>query len=680
MLHRTIDRKRQGGIGNAGAALARAAFGAILLSGAFWCPSSAVRADDSGCFGFCTNKNSFLRKADVGRIVSQAIGEARARGRQATVAVVDRVGNVLAVYQTGKAKSSFRIRSGYFNDRPPKALTPRSGLEEVNILPPTLAAIAKAVTAAYLSSEGNAFSTRTASQIIQESFNPAETGQPSGPLFGVQFSQLPCGDLVQHDGPGPGIGPRASPLGLAGDPGGLPLYIGGALVGGIGVMADGIYGLDRYIFDEDNNLDELIALAGTQGYEAPKDRRADRISAGGVLLRFSDVDTKDLISDTSAAPRFDRIADGRVGELVDAPNFFVAANGLQEGSAFGTPASGIEPAGRLAQNQFKGLDAFVLTDGASNNRFPPGDGVVNAGQRLTAQEAATVLREGLKVANRSRAQIRRPLGSQVRVTLSVTDAQGNILGIARTRDAPVFGIDVSLQKARAAAFFSSPDAAKVMAASPKLAGYLRSTENFVDPPYRGVVFSSGLAFGNRSVGNLSRPSFPDGILSTPSGPLSRPHDETGNLSGIFQAGANEWSPFNVGMQLDLALGGILTALTTDPQLTNCTAGTTPDSEPASRLANGIQIFPGSVPIYKSGVLVGALGISGDGVDQDDMVAFLGVHNAGVQLRGAIGNAPANLRADRVTVDTGGYNVRLRYVQCPAAPFLDSDEQKPCGGK
>ena len=35
------------------------------------------------------------------------------------------------------------------------------------------AAIAKAVTGAYLSSEGNAFSTRTASQIVQEHFNPA---------------------------------------------------------------------------------------------------------------------------------------------------------------------------------------------------------------------------------------------------------------------------------------------------------------------------------------------------------------------------------------------------------------------------------------------------------------------------------------------------------------------------
>ena len=100
-----------------------------------------------------------------------------------------------------------------------------------------------------------------------------------------------------------------------------------------------------------------------------------------------------------------------------------------------------------------------------------------------------------------------------------------------------------------------------------------------------------------------------------------------------------------------------------------------------RLANGIQIFPGSVPIYKSGVLVGALGISGDGVDQDDMVAFLGVNNASVALRGRIKNAPKGQRADRVRITQGGSQaLRLRYVQCPVAPFIGSDVQTPCKGK
>ena len=44
---------------------------------------------------------------------------------------------------------------------------------------------------------------------------------------------------------------------------------------------------------------------------------------------------------------------------------------------------------------------------------------------------------------------------------------------------------------------------------------------------------------------------------------------------------------------------------------------------APAIANGLQIFPGSVPLYKNGRLVGAIGISGDGVDQDDLIAAMG---------------------------------------------------------
>ena len=114
------------------------------------------------------------------------------------------------------------------------------GLENVEVVPATMAAIAKAVTGAYLSSEGNAFSTRTASQIVQAHFNPGESLSPGGPLFGVQFSQLPCSDLSNRFGTAAGdTGPKRSPLGLSADPGGLPLYIDGTPVGGVGVVADG---------------------------------------------------------------------------------------------------------------------------------------------------------------------------------------------------------------------------------------------------------------------------------------------------------------------------------------------------------------------------------------------------------------------------------------------------------
>jgi hypothetical protein len=94
------------------------------------------------------------------------------------------------------------------------------------------------------------------------------------------------------------------------------------------------------------------------------------------------------------------------------------------------------------------------------------------------------------------------------------------------------------------------------------------------------------------------------------------------------------------------------------------------------LPNGIQVFPGSVPIYRGSTLVGGLGVSGDGVDQDDMVSFLGLYNAGVQLGGAIGNAPPAMRADQLAPQ----GVHLRYVQCPQSPFLDSNADNVCDGK
>jgi hypothetical protein len=96
------------------------------------------------------------------------------------------------------------------------------------------------------------------------------------------------------------------------------------------------------------------------------------------------------------------------------------------------------------------------------------------------------------------------------------------------------------------------------------------------------------------------------------------------------------------------------------------------------LENGIQIFPGSVPIYRGNRLIGGIGVSGDGIDQDDMISFLGLHNAGVRI-GGIGNAPKDIRADTIVVDLGNANVRLRYVSCPFAPFLDTDQQNVCEG-
>jgi len=673
-----------GGGGSKGSAAVQAAQGSNL---------------DSGCTGFCaTNSPAFLSSAEVGQIIAQAVNEAVARNVLATIAVTDRVGNVIGLFQMNGAATTFTIRSGLING------TDR-GLENINILPSTYAAIAKAITGSYLASEGNAFSTRTASQIIQEHFNPGVFNLSGGPLFGVQFSQLPCGDLVTDGaGTGLGVGPNRSPLGLSADPGGFPLYKNGHPVGGVGVISDGVYSLDLDIGvvngqGVDANLnDELIAMAGQFGFAPSIDRQADRITVNGNLLRYSDVNTDNLLRNPATAPGFATITGGVVGNLVNSdavPNYFSAA-GLLNGSTFGAANSGIRPADTIDATLFPGLDAFVLTDGAGTNRYPPIAGTAVAGETpLTINEVTQLLRSALGVANQARAQIRRPLDSQARVTVSVVDAGGAILGIARTRDAPMFGTDVSLQKARTATFFSTPETAPnaddgaggilLGATAVNAAGYTSSIADYVTAVRAFVgatALSDGIAFADRSGGNLSRPFYPDGIDGTANGPFSKSFADT-HVTGqlpVVDANTNEWSPFTNGLQLDLVFNQLVTHLATGANPTNCAQiGST-------RLANGIQIFPGSVPIYRNGVLVGGIGVSGDGIEQDDMISFLGTNRASVALGQAngigsgaiIGNAPTAIRADTIPTNAN-LTQALRYVQCPQNPFIGSSANNVCDG-
>ena len=597
-----------------------------------------------------------LTVADVGQILAQAIAEASARGRPATLAVVDRVGNVLAVFVMDGAPLDVSITSG-------RGVT--TGLDGLMLTGAAVAAaIAKAVTGAYLSSGGNAFTTRTANQIIQEHFNPGELGQPGGPLFGVQFSQLPCSDLNVRfiSGlPQETIGPKRSPLGFSADPGGLPLYKDGSVVGGIGAISDGIYGLDLDISDFDTDDDELIAVAGTVGFAAPTGIRANHITVEGKSLRYADRGVESLVSDPANAPAF---VDGVDGDLTAVIGYFDGT--IIAGQIFGEAASGIRPD---QSGAFGTLDAYILVDGMDDPRFPPIAGTAPAGIALTQAEVTTILINALDVAFQARAQIRRPLNSHAQVTVTVVDTNGRVLGLVRTPDAPMFGTDVALQKARTAAFFSSNDAADQLIAADgatpgTFTGYVDAAQAFIGP----TALTDGTAFSDRAGGNLSRPFYPDGINGTANGPFSLPFDQ--------------WSPFSTGLQLDLVVDDIIQHVLfvlgikpTDIDV-GCTSLPLVMATGTNRIPNGIQIFPGSVPIYRDAALVGGIGVSGDGIDQDDLIAFLGLHDAGVELATGIGNAPQAIRADNL-VPAG---TRLRYVNCPFSPFLDSNDQNVCDGK
>ena len=288
-----------------------------------------------GCNGSCAGTSSNLTVADVQQVIAQGVAEAQARGTNATIAVVDRVGNVLAVYRMGDpATRSVTVTTSPSGDAPVAG-----GLEGIRLPVQAAmvnidhaAAIAKAVTGAYLSSEGNAFSTRVASQIVQENFNPGEAMQPAGPLFGVQFSSLACSDLVRSFTGAPSVGPQRTPLGLSADPGGFPLYKGGTVVGGVGVLADGFYTIDKSIMDRDSDVDEAIALAATFNFSAPVDRRSDRITVDGKVLRFTDVEFANLNSNPATAPAFSALAPS-VGSAIVVPGYTDGV--IRDGTAFG---------------------------------------------------------------------------------------------------------------------------------------------------------------------------------------------------------------------------------------------------------------------------------------------------------------------------------------------------------
>jgi uncharacterized protein GlcG (DUF336 family) len=217
------------------------------------------------------------------------------------------------------------------------------------------------------------------------------------------------------------------------------------------------------------------------------------------------------------------------------------------------------------------------------------------------------------------------LGSNARVSIVVVDTEGRVLGVFRQLDAPLFGFDVSVQKARSAVFFSRADAASVL----RGAGF----GSYVDRAAAdGLRLDGGIAFSDRALGFLHRPFFPDGIDNTAPGPFSR--------------AINEWSIFNVGLQLDMiktnlqaAIGGVSTPCTSIPAL-----------------PNGPQIFPGSVPLFKNGVLAGAIGVSGDGVDQDDIISAAGGNGY---------SPPAAMRSDQFFVR----GVRLPFLKFPRSPNL-----------
>lgn len=377
----------------------------------------------------------------------------------------------------------------------------------------------------------------------------------------------------------------AQSRGIATLPGGIPLYKNGQLVGGIGVFFPGKTG---YATEENSQLSTT--------YDPTKPDRsleAEYIAfaaAGGSSGAGASIPTVAGIG-FPAGETFD-LPSGRI-DLVGITLDIYGPGGqclgpqalLDEGKLVGVgdPASGsdapLSPTGATRATATTPADGWLVT---------PHDG-----NGLTAADVTTIINQGIAQANATRAAIRLPLGSRTRMVFAVADRDGNILGLYRMPDATIFSIDVAVAKARNEAYYNN-------------AGILQPADQVPGVP-------PGAALTARTFRYLAEPRFPEGIDGAPLGPFSILND----------GGADPFSGLEVGPPLPgSAFNSVLGFDSFHPDRNF--------HDPFNlQNQNGVVFFPGSSGLYKSDaagnrILAGGLGVSGDGVDQDDVVTFAAV--------------------------------------------------------
>ena len=461
-----------------------------------------------------------------------------------------------------------------------------------------------------------------------------------------------------------GLLPYAQARGIATLPGGIPLFrdtdnngVGDTLIGGIGVFFPGPNGFASFEqgFAQGDGRTEVQRTNAMRVLEAEYIAFA---AAGGSLGAA-----------TSGAPgaRFNDLTDAN-GVVVPALNGIDMPFGRLD--LVGITLEVVGPiAGILGVQQLldfgsrlgvgvvdNGTDQPVDTMGSMHlpGRSVPQGWLVNAhaspdienlgSNALTQDDVNQLIQQAVAEANRVRAAIRLPLGSRTRMVIAVTDTAGEVLGLFRMQDATVFSLDVAVAKARNVAYFSDADDLEAVDQIPGIA--------------------AGVAFTNRTFRYLAEPRFPsgqdgtvppefstlntDGVNPTnaqnvagplPADAFDRAVNPTGNVLGFdaFNPNTNFHDPGDIGVV--------------------ASADAFNDGKSTARAnQNGVVFFPGSIPIYKNGILVGGLGISGDGVDQDDTVTF----TASNGFRPS-GNT---LRADQ----TFYRNVRLPFMKFLRNPY------------
>lgn len=256
----------------------------------------------------------------------------------------------------------------------------------------------------------------------------------------------------------------------------------------------------------------------------------------------------------------------------------------------------------------------------------------SAASTLTTAEITKIITDGVAEANKVRAAIRLPIGQRTKMVLSVTDLNGEILALFRMPDATFFSIDVAVAKARNVAYYD--DAAALQ------------PQDKVDDNNNGVPdVAAGVSFTNRTFRYLAAPFFPESVDGKPSGDFSILNDP-----GINPLTAENVGPARPASQYQSVLGY-------DAFNPGTNFRETGDPNSVDGNQNGVVFFPGSTALYKNGVLAGGFGVSGDGVDQDDVVTFVGAGTLLPRPNSSI------VRADEVFVRS----VRLPFQKFPRNP-------------
>lgn len=497
----------------------------------------------------------------------------------------------------------------------PLALFRKPGANPAN----DLEAIGVARTAAFFSHNMAPLSSRTVRFISGIHFPPGVTNTPQAALYGIENTNRGCDFNVPFN-EGKCL-PRARSLE------GLPCNAFDTSGCGLGIVTGKVQPDDRDFRAVNAGGIPLYRVVGNGADDLDEGRVSNgkMIGAVGVVGAEGDPQIEEFAAADAAFGAFRALLARAPGgaAIIPVPQYPLPAPGNVFVDGVRLPFLGPDLKLRFDDNVFDGRipvgierpDDFPGAASSADGMYvieprfggcAPNEYLVGprAGSRLSAQEVDTIVQRSIAAAKRTRGLIRLPLNSYARMVIAVADVDGTILALYRMPDATIFSIDVALAKSRNVVYFSSNDP------------LVRQDLPGVPP---------GTSITNRTLNFGSQPFYPAGIDSRVFQPRTGPFFAT-----LFMRDLER--PCSQGSQL------------TNPN------------------QSGIVFFPGATALYRNGQLIGGLGISGDGVEQDDFVTF----------NGAQGFLPERrIWADRVIID----GARLPMYKFPRHP----EGVKECGG-